>query len=690
MNHLSRRFATFLVGLVLAALLSLPVAAQVSLILIDPLWQPGEQLTSISGDTRFVELQLYVQGNVQFWAVDLTCSIGTGAELLNPVITWGPEWGTKNADFYEYLPANNYQFGSLKASATRIGADKTPMGLNGADYDMLLLTIKFEVGDLAFNTTIYPYCSAPTFLNRNGEILVYGLQYNYDPLTITVGYNIRGKVVRQGYFAHTNIEVACLNIASNTTYTTFTDYFGNFSFGGAFFKTANPLRDKGLYRCTFTSKANGTTEDALYLQERAEIDLQTADYYLLPIKLKAGDVNRGAGEVNLVDNDDLAMLTANWSGFTYVAPYATGDATGDGYINQNDLAVVSGNVGRNDSTPPAYGHVIYGLARDLNGTFPNSRLWWGDRAAGEVQTALLSFNRDFWPAVSPDGSTMVFTRIDYLGRHHLYRSSLEFPAGVQFTPAIFSREAFAPAWSTDGKRIGFICSWKDAISGYEYNEGDVCVLNTSDLYGNSLAVAREDAKLYPPAWFNANMFIYAGSPANTVCPNRLCYYDFTTNTGGLVTIGGLNANDRVDMPVVANYNGTNYLFYRYYNNASQVYNVRVGKITYTSGVIGGGVTAALSNGSHENVDNTTGADYYVVSPTLDVMYYLFNTYTFKNVLNQNLPMTGDFSWSSATNHIVDGFLGNPNAIVGSSVLWDGNLNNPTLLHAYRATMDWLP
>ncbi len=697
MKRLTQRFTTFLLAWVLLLALSLPVIAQYSLIIVDPLWQPGEQLTSISGDARTVELQIFGQGNVQFWAVDLTCGTGFGTELLNPVITWGPEWGTKNVDFYEYLPVNFYQFGSLKASATRIGADKTPMGLNGADYDMLLLTIKFDVGDLANNTSIYPYCSF-TFLNRNGEVLVYGTQYNYDLLALTVGYNIRGKVVRQGYFAHNNIEVACLNVASNTTYTTFTDYYGNFSFGGAYFKTANPLRDKGLYRCTFTSKINGTTEDALYLQERAEIDLQTADYYLLPVKLKAGDIDRAGGQVNVVNINDLALVTANWSGFNYVTPYSTGDATGDGYINQNDLAVVSSNVGRTDTTPPAYGHVIYGLARDLNGTFPNSRLWWGDRNAGEVQTALFSYNRDFWPAVSPDGSNMVFTRIDYLGRHHLYRSSLEYPYGVQFTPASFTREAFAPSWATDGKRIAFICSLPLNSSGainsggtYVYNEGDVCVLNTSDLYGNSLVIAREDAKVYPPAWFNNTMFIYAGTPSNTVCPNRLCYYDFATNTGGLVNIGGLNVNDRVDMPVIANYNGTNYLFYRYYNSTSQIYNVRVGKITYTSGVIGGGVTAALTNGAHENVDNTTGADYYAVSPTLDVMYYLFNSYTFKNVLNQNLPMIGDFSWSSATNHIVDGFVGNPNASSGSEgVLWNGNLGDPTLLHAYRATMDWLP
>lgn len=689
MKRLSKRLAVFIAGMLLLALLITPAAAQYSFIIIDPLWQPGEQLTSISGDTRYVELQIFAQGNVQFWAVDLTCSVGFGTELLNPVLTWGPEWETEGVDFYEYLPVNFFQYGTLKASATRLGADNTPMGLNGAEYDMVLLTIKFEVGDLDFNSLVVPFCSA-SFLNRNGEVVLSALQYNYDPLTITVGYNIRGKVVRQGYYSHSNIEVSCQNLQTTHVYTTFTDFYGNFSFGGAFYKTSNPLRDKGQYRCTFTSKVNGTTEDTLYLRERAEIDLQTADYYLLPLKLKAGDIDRSAGQADAVNVNDLALVTANWSGFNYVTPYSTGDATGDGLVNQNDLALVAGNVGRTDATPPAYGHVLYGLARDLNDTFPNSRLWQGDRSAGEVQSAFLSYNRDFWPAVSPDGSTVVFTRIDLYGRHHLYRSSLEYPFATQFTPVSFTREAFAPSWSTDGKRIGFICSWKDALSGYEYNEGNVCVLNTSDIFGNSLTTARTDAKIYPPAWYNATMFIYAGTPSNTVCPNRLCYYDFATNQGGIVNVGGLNANDRVDMPVIAKYNGVSYLFYRYYNNSSQTYNVRAGVITYDGTTIAGGVTSNLATGTHEGVDNTTGADYYTVSPTLDVMYYLFNSYTFKNVINQNLAMTGDWSWSAAVNHGVDGFVGNPNAIVGSSILWDGSLNNPTLLHAYRATMDWLP
>src|SRR5688572_4710585 len=105
---LSTKLRGILVILALLLLLA-PASAQVvpSLSLYVN-WTPKEQLTSFDEDgstvietdeERFVTAQIYVNSNVQFWALDVSCRMGTGAELELVDVTYpSGTWDTPEPD----------------------------------------------------------------------------------------------------------------------------------------------------------------------------------------------------------------------------------------------------------------------------------------------------------------------------------------------------------------------------------------------------------------------------------------------------------------------------------------------------------------------------------------------------------------------------------------------------------------
>ncbi len=675
--------------MLLTVWLILPTSAQRPELNVIALWTPIEQLTSRPdlSDTRTVDLQLYVQGNVQFWAANINCTIGR-SELSNATLTWGPDWGVDGTDFTSFPTANFFDeaTATFEATATRLGADNAPLGVNGQNYVQLLLTLTFEVNDLDRDTSVSVRCRTLDFLNRNGETVQRGRLSRSDRLELLIGYTIEGSVLHQGSRDHENITVTCTHDPSGsaTAYNTLTDRRGEYTFGGAKDK-ATALRDQGLYECEFDSPF------ATFLSSTLFLNLDTPNYFLLPVTLRAGDFVSD-DIIDLVN--DVVTVTGNWG--SSVPDFTLGDANGDGDVDEADLAIVSANVDWSATTPAD--HILYSLARDYQSPFPNSKVWWGDILAGPT-TALdsRSRTRDFWGMMSPDGTEVVQTSIDSrTGQHHLYIADTERGSARQFTPRRdFDWESLAPSWSPNGERIAFICSWQDAVSGYEYNEGNICVMNRDDTTGNSLTVIipsgqmQTEAKIFPPTWYDDNTLIYAGLSNHTLCPDQLCFYDFAgTTPHGVISQTEVTGDDVADMPSVINhYGGTTYLFYRFYDDSGDTYDLRAGDVMYNrvTAVWSGSVTGALG-ASHVTISNTTGVDYYDVSHLLDVMFYEFGDDDFQTMLN-----TGGLAWNAPILHYVDSYAGSPITVIGGfGAIWNGDLNQPTELHAHRATIDWIP
>ena len=729
MNRKVSRYGLFLSLLILLVIGIQPVLAQRPTMSIVTLWSPTEQLTSINGvDERTVDLHIYAQGNIQFWAVNMTCIIGRGTELSDPVVTWGPEWGTQGTDFFVFPntsnppDANNNWYdatrGTFTATATRLGNTTPMIGVNGVNTNILLATIRFDVNELTANARVLVRCTLSEFLDRDGRLILRG-RHVPNFLDIRIGYTLTGTALRQGasVVGNNNIEVSCDpdGTGPKPPITIFTNVRGAFSFGGATTPAA-ALRDQGVYVCTMSSKLDAATEDTQFLQTQTTFNLTTPEYYLLPFTLPVGDLDAN----NTVEVSDLALITGsgNWGGIVTPA-FSGGDVNGDRRVDRADLAIVAGNEGI--SEPIIDSHVVYGLGRDFGADFPNSKIWWGGPTAGPVvQHYRPSRTRDFWPQVSPDGRTIVYV-IEIVNRfgtqHHLYTSDLARPRPLPVTAIIrsFTSDALAPSWSPDGNRIGFICSWQNDTSGYEYNEGNLCVMNLGDRTGQSIRTLDTDVKVFPPAWHQRDgqdVLIYAGLASNTTCPNTLCYYDFNNNvTGKVHTTLDFGANDIVEQPIVINYfNGTNYLFYRFFDDAAGFHKLRVATFTYTftpstiDEDFADGVATGPGSATHNDVADaatTQYVDYYDVSPMLDVMFYTFDHPTesddmFRNLLfdeallGQATEITGN--WTTQVNHFVDGFVDSPSSISGGfgSGVWNGDLNVPTERHAHRAAFDWIP
>jgi hypothetical protein len=342
--------------------------------------------------------------------------------------------------------------------------------------------------------------------------------------------------------------------------------------------------------------------------------------------------------------------------------------------------------------------VLYGLATDYGGTFPNSRTFWGDPQAGAVQRLEdPKSDRDFWPNMSPDGSKVAFSRlISKTGQYVLYTSPAAKPKGVQLTPRSgFSDDALAPAWSPDGQRVAFICSEKGDLTGYEVNEGDLCVINAD---GSNLVQVATNSKIYPPAWFDNNVILYAGlaDHPDTGCQDNLCFIDLATNESGQVASLLGDDDDVADMPGMASFLLTGseqkVLFYRFDNGSTNSILARTISYNSSTGVFtpGSAITVATPNVGND-------IDFYNVSPAMDVMYYESNVTSsvFRTVdvfINRDFAANGTLSaddWSAGGEHTVDGFVGNI-TVASLGGAWNGDSDVPTPFHAQRATFDWIP
>lgn len=562
---------------------------------------------------------------------------------------------------------------------------------------MRLATLRFRIVDgLTRNSTSPITCSPINFLDRDGNITMRGRLVRSPNLNVLIGYSISGSAYLQGARAHANITVKCtfdpggLNIEMVAA----TLSNGTYKFDAA--------RNLGNYECLFYTNVldapldvNTQTAEP-YLAGSINFNLTTPTYYLLPVLLRSGNTFRDntPGQEVIDDGNDLFLITNNWNAAT-AAPYLTGDANGDRKVNESDLALLAGNFDLSENGL-RYDHMVFGLATSYDAIFPNSRIWWSVAKSGAVSP--LVENRaapDFWPDVSPDGALVALSRYNpRTGHYELFSVDItRAPRGraVQLTPRTYTQDAFAPSWSPDGQRIAFICSTKTINTGWEYNEGNVCVI---DADGRNLHQIAANAKVYPPTWYDNDMLIFAGLSTNPTCSNRLCYYNLATGAAGSVTSvhePGYPGASILDMPVVRaldiNSDGVpdeHWLFYRF-DDATDV-KIRVAKIAGdipnnlpALGPLHGDMVIA---GSANPISTTV--DYYNVSPSLDIVFYEPNSLEFYGV-----KYTGtDLQWQDpdatvdAPLFFVDGYVGNPT--------WNGNPNVPTDLFALRATVEWLP
>ena len=670
-------------------------------------WTPNEQLTSIPDDERFIDMQVYITGNIQFWALDLVCTVGRGTELSFVSFTPAPAWGSSGEYFLVNPAAGIYNGSQLAFTLTRVGINNAPIGQNGRDYTLLLGSVRFRANDLTQDARVSASCRTMNFLDRDGNLAVRGRQTRLNDLMIRIGYTINGTVLRQGARDHRNIEVTCTHQASSTIYgPVFTSSNGRFTFGGVRTSSSTDLvRQFGLYQCDYTSRFSNGEQDTVYLQGRSRFDLRTPAYRLMPVQLRTGELNSD-GEIAF---DDLAVLTSLY-GTTAVSAYRTGDTNGDRRVDNVDLALVAGNVGVNlDEAARLAEHVIYGVGRDydVRAIFPNSKIWWGDPTSGQVYSLLpRSRTRDFWPKVSPDGRELAFVSVNArTGLHELAIGDMDRGSSSLFrVPRGFNRHAFAPSWSPDGNRLAFICTVDNpANQRYEFNEGEICLVNRADTSGISLTQVGNQTEIFPVAWLpyllddesTAYVILYAHA-------NRIHYYDLASGLGGLFPTGGLGVNDIVDMPVVvSHHSGENILFYRY--NDGVTTRLRAGRLAY-DGISFTGPVAAVPDGVlHVDISDTTGLDYYAVSPNLELMYYLEYNYSLANYPTRNPyqfynlyradALSNTLGWlPGGAQHYVDGAIGHPtwNAFTGPGLPWNGDPDIATLLHIHRMSFDWIP
>src|SRR5262245_45675978 len=126
-HHRGLRGATFLLIFIVLAVSIIPTLAQFTpSAKLAPVWRPGVQLDTDIGtaDNRYVDVEIYLNANVQFWAADFVCTVkgilltdyawddgglGTGDPGDDvPMVRWGGDWGVETTDYISFPASNAY------------------------------------------------------------------------------------------------------------------------------------------------------------------------------------------------------------------------------------------------------------------------------------------------------------------------------------------------------------------------------------------------------------------------------------------------------------------------------------------------------------------------------------------------------------------------------------------------------
>jgi hypothetical protein len=613
--------------LCLLALAVAPTLAQLApSISVAPVWKPARELTSLdtigaaypvwnytdnnpangqfdggepADDYRYVDAVIKATTTVEFWAMELNCTVNAavldwytqdttgstpgdwGDDQFN--VSTGNAWVGQDGSFI-MDPMHSVAAGQLKVTSVISQRGRSlPLGRNGASTNLELASLRFRVKPNA-GPVSSPLTCTFAFLDRNGKPVVTPTVVAPAPLSVIPGHTVTGTISYQARLVKNNIGVECW-IGNTPLTTVFTDATGTFRLPN--------IRQWDHLNCRYypnITDASPTRQPDVYLSSWINFNVgEHGSYRVLPVELKAGNFNRndcdpGPGTNQCLNDDDIATLTGAWN------INANGDANGDGKSDKADLAILMGNW--NNGWEDVDGsHVLYSVARNWTATGRDNRVWLGERQSGNViqQIAPAAGTTDFWATLSPDGSTIVFVRKTKIGaapaKYELYKASTA-------KAAANNQDAFAPSWAWDSTRIAFVCSSSYGqpgveASGYAYNAGNLCMVdvtgrNFRQITGGRSGYAENLVKIFPPAWEGDWLLFGANEVPNdrTGCADTLCVFNPFEGWRMVQPLDD-SVPDGADMPIKVG--GT--IFYRYSNGGNQTLRL-IDNLDYTC--IGGG------------------------------------------------------------------------------------------------------
>ena len=691
-------------------------------ITVNPVWRPGTQLTTLGSDIRYVDAEIYVTTSVQFWASQFNCTVNKkvletytvdtgntdpGDDV--PVVRWGPDWGELDTNFTQVIEIPATNTGKITFTAARHG--DAPIGSYGYAYTFLLVTVRYRVQAQTQSpfSGDSPFTCKTAFLDRDGREVLKARYEKPDKLVVFSGYSIAGKVTYQGIGGKAGAGVNCVFDPGGTdhNYTTTTNNTGAF--------LLSDLRELGWSHCFFFGNLANLDNDLntpdVHLAAQVWVNLiEHNSYTFLPIDLRGGNVSRTGGSDFVIDGADITLVTANWNQ-TVAAPYTAGDTNGDRKSDRADLTIVVSNLfqGEHIWSP----HMILSLPRNWDVPM-NSRIWVTRNRSYLItqfvpNTCPNNTCQDYWPAMSPDGTKLAFTRTTPNPDgpdHRIYILSTDgkgkaTPVTPQAGSAEGWPEAFAASWSPDGSQIAFACSWDATYAsnpddyGMQFGQTDICVVdkNGRNFRNVSGGMAGNHAHIYPPAWLSDHELLYAGNEWNVTCPNTLFYVNLQTGERRLYDedIPGVGDPGIADMPTVVGA-WWEVLLYRYTNGTDR--RVRYAQFVDPDNRAAGvdawearsdppvapfHIDVEYDQGGGTYVPISTDVDYYEVyydSPFIS-FYETGGNEFIDAIYDQSFPLIP--AWYAPEHYCqVDNMVGNPDP------------TPPTTLFMYRNTVDWVP
>jgi hypothetical protein len=556
----------------------MPVLGQTISITVTPAWSAATTLTSLDtngpafpnheagDDYRYVSVGLYATTNVEFWALQVTCTVPVATlqsytadpdNLLTPddwgdwrrMIDPGPDWGTEGFDYVMISTPFNPTTGAMTLTISRQG-QTTPLGANGQSRNMLLATFSYRVKPQAgvFNGTAAFACTPIAFLSRNATPIGVPTFTAPSPLNISSGLSISGVAQYQARTDHTGIGVICTD-NDTQSFSTRTNNTGAW--------TISNIRVQNWYTCRYfgqlidneATPAVPVHEADVYLPVEIFVNLWVnLNQKVMPVVLPLGNATRDNTvdpyNDEEIDETDISAVTSSF-GLSYpvTTNFGLGDVNNDKAVNRADLVLVAGNYGLGNANTWSE-HVIISAQRAPSAAFADNRIWVNSSVnQGQGSTPLRQLisgtNRDYWPALSPDGTKLAFTRAVVTGTgasaRLYYQVFVQSADGTGTATRIsplpgnsWSYDALAPSWSPDGTRLVFIASYTDGVvptnSVYDYrqsrnNSGDIYIV---DATGRNVRQVSYGAKVYPPTWLDNEAILFGGDLWNSECGGTIC------------------------------------------------------------------------------------------------------------------------------------------------------------------------